>query len=81
MAIADDSQHNVDFYVGLLALQLVKKTVNFDDPETYHLYLRCRDGQSRERHGVLPLGGREGRDGACVRKGETLCESARTWTR
>ena len=37
-AIAGESQRNVDFYVGLLGLRMVKKTVNFDDPETYHLY-------------------------------------------
>ncbi len=37
-AIASDAQRNLDFYVGLLGLRLVKRTVNFDDPETYHLY-------------------------------------------
>ncbi len=37
-AIAGEPQRNVDFYVGLLGLRMVKKTVNFDDPETYHLY-------------------------------------------
>jgi glyoxalase family protein len=37
-AIAGEPQRNVDFYVGLLGLRLVKKTVNFDDPKTYHLY-------------------------------------------
>lgn len=37
-AIAGDAQQNVDFYVGVLGLRLVKKTVNFDDPGTYHLY-------------------------------------------
>jgi glyoxalase family protein len=37
-AICGDPQRNVDFYVGLLGLRLVKKTVNFDDPGTYHLY-------------------------------------------
>jgi glyoxalase family protein len=37
-AIAGEPQRNVDFYVGALGLRLVKKTVNFDDPETYHLY-------------------------------------------
>lgn len=37
-AIADDPQENVDFYVGILGLRLVKKTVNFDDPGSYHLY-------------------------------------------
>lgn len=33
-----DPQENVDLYAGVLGLHLVKKTVNFDDPKTYHLY-------------------------------------------
>ena len=37
-AIAGDPQTNIDFYAGLLGLRLVKLTVNFDDPGTYHLY-------------------------------------------
>ena len=37
-AIAGNAQSNVDFYTGLLGLRLVKITVNFDDPGTYHLY-------------------------------------------
>jgi glyoxalase family protein len=37
-AMAGDPQANVDFYTGALGLRLVKKTVNFDDPGTYHLY-------------------------------------------
>lgn len=37
-AIASDPQANADFYVSLLGLRLVKRTVNFDDPTTYHLY-------------------------------------------
>lgn len=37
-AIVADPQENVDFYASVLGLRLVKKTVNFDDPETYHLY-------------------------------------------
>jgi glyoxalase family protein len=37
-AIAGDPQRNIDFYMGLLGLRLVKLTVNYDDPETYHLY-------------------------------------------
>ena len=36
--IARDAQQNVDFYAGVLGLRLVKKTVNFDDPNSYHLY-------------------------------------------
>jgi glyoxalase family protein len=37
-AIAGDPQANYDFYAGFLGLRLVKKTVNFDDPGTYHFY-------------------------------------------
>jgi len=37
-AICGDPQRNLDFYSGLLGLRLVKKTVNFDDPSSYHLY-------------------------------------------
>ena len=36
--LAGDTQHNVDFYTDLLGLRLVKKTVNFDAPDVYHLY-------------------------------------------
>jgi glyoxalase family protein len=37
-AIAGDPQTNLDFYAGVLGLRLVKLTVNYDDPGTYHLY-------------------------------------------
>ncbi|MPR34159.1 ring-cleaving dioxygenase [Salmonirosea aquatica] len=37
-ALASDAQRNVDFYVGILGLRMVKKTVNFDAPDVYHLY-------------------------------------------
>jgi glyoxalase family protein len=37
-AIGSDPQRNIDFYISGLGLRLVKKTVNFDDPSTYHLY-------------------------------------------
>ncbi|SDT31968.1 glyoxalase family protein [Friedmanniella luteola] len=37
-AIASDPQANVDFYTGTLGLRLVKQTVNFDAPDSYHLY-------------------------------------------
>lgn len=43
-AIVGNPQENVDFYAGVLGLRLVKKTVNFDDPETYHLYFGNEDG-------------------------------------
>ena len=37
-AISGSPLKNLEFYKGLLGLRLVKKTVNFDDPGTYHLY-------------------------------------------
>lgn len=37
-AIAGDPQRNLDFYTEVLGLRLVKLTVNFDDPGTYHFY-------------------------------------------
>ncbi|UJH91214.1 ring-cleaving dioxygenase [Antarcticibacterium sp. 1MA-6-2] len=37
-AIAGDAQKNYDFYTKVLGLRMVKKTVNFDDPKTYHFY-------------------------------------------
>ena len=43
-AIASDPQRTLDFYVGLLGLRFVKRTVNFDDPGTYHFYFGDRRG-------------------------------------
>lgn len=37
-AFCADPQRNIDFYTGVLGLRLVKVTVNFDDPTTYHFY-------------------------------------------
>ncbi len=37
-AIAGNAKRNYDFYTKVLGLHMVKKTVNFDDPETYHFY-------------------------------------------
>ena len=37
-AIASGAQANLDFYTRVLGLRLVKRTVNFDAPDTYHLY-------------------------------------------
>jgi len=44
-AIATDPQRNLDFYTQVLGLRLVKRTVNFDDPGTYHLYFGDRTGR------------------------------------
>jgi glyoxalase family protein len=43
-AIAGDAQENLDFYVGLLGMRLVKKSVNQDDPGTYHLFYADAEG-------------------------------------
>jgi glyoxalase family protein len=43
-AIAGDPQQNLDFYTEILGLRLVKQTVNFDDPGTYHLYYGDEQG-------------------------------------
>ncbi|WP_369826566.1 ring-cleaving dioxygenase [Siphonobacter sp. BAB-5405] len=37
-AIAGDAKKNYDFYTKVLGMRFVKKTVNFDDPQTYHFY-------------------------------------------
>jgi glyoxalase family protein len=37
-AIASEPQENLDFYTGVLGFRFVKRTVNFDDPGTYHFY-------------------------------------------
>ena len=42
--ITGDVQRNVDFYVSVLGLRFIKKTVNFDVPDTYHLYFGDRLG-------------------------------------
>ncbi|AZO77913.1 MULTISPECIES: ring-cleaving dioxygenase [unclassified Bosea (in: a-proteobacteria)] len=43
-AIAGPARRNLDFYSRVLGLRLVKKTVNFDDPTTWHLYFGDADG-------------------------------------
>jgi glyoxalase family protein len=44
-AIAGDPQQNFDFYTEILGLRLVKRTVNFDDPGTYHFYFGNERGE------------------------------------
>ncbi|MEP6685334.1 MAG: ring-cleaving dioxygenase [Verrucomicrobiota bacterium] len=43
-AIAGPAQENLDFYVGVLGMRLVKKSVNQDDPKTYHLFYADAEG-------------------------------------
>jgi glyoxalase family protein len=66
-AIAGPAQENLDFYSGVLGMRLVKKSVNQDDPGTYHLFYADAEGHpgtdltffpwaqmapSREGHGL-----------------------------
>ena len=44
-AIASDPQRNVDFYTQILGLRFAKRSVNFDDPSTYHFYFGDRTGR------------------------------------
>lgn len=44
-AIVGHPQENVDFYAGVLGLRMVKQTVNFDDPATYHFYFGNEVGE------------------------------------
>jgi glyoxalase family protein len=43
--IASDAQKNLDFYAGILGMRLVKKSVNQDDPKTYHLFYADAEGR------------------------------------
>lgn len=43
-AVANDPQTNIHFYTRILGQRLVKKTVNFDDPQTYHFYFGDETG-------------------------------------
>jgi glyoxalase family protein len=45
-AITENAQRNVDFYVGVLGLRLVKKTVNQDNPTVYHLFYADEEGDA-----------------------------------
>ena len=64
-AIASDPQHNLDFYTQMLGLHLVKLTVNFDDPYTYHFYFADASGRPGTILTFFPWpDGRKGRQGA-----------------
>jgi predicted esterase/catechol 2,3-dioxygenase-like lactoylglutathione lyase family enzyme len=64
-AIASDPQRNIDFYAGLLGLRFVKRTVNFDDPHTYHFYYGDESGTPGSIMTFFPWpGARRGQQGA-----------------
>jgi glyoxalase family protein len=63
-AIASDPQRNLDFYSRVLGLRLVKVTVNFDDPGTYHTYFGDVNGGPGTAMTFFPWpGARRGRIG------------------
>jgi glyoxalase family protein len=63
-AIAGDPQRNLDFYAGTLGLRLVKLTVNFDDPGSYHFYYGDEIGRPGSILTFFPWpGARRGRQG------------------
>ncbi|HMQ34617.1 MAG TPA: ring-cleaving dioxygenase [Chloroflexaceae bacterium] len=63
-AIVEDPQENIDFYTRVLGLRLVKQTVNFDDPATYHLYYGDAGGRPGTIVTFFPWpGGRRGSRG------------------
>lgn len=63
-AIAGDAQQNYDFYTKTLGLRLVKKTVNFDDPRTYHFYFGDKIGTPGTILTFFPWpGARSGKNG------------------
>ena len=57
-AIAGDAKRNHDFYTRTLGLRLVKKTVNFDDPQTYHFYYGDEQGTPGTILTFFPWGNR-----------------------
>lgn len=64
-AFAGNAQANADFYAGILGLRLVKKTVNFDAPEVYHLYFGNETGSPGTLMTFFPFdGARKGRIGS-----------------
>jgi glyoxalase family protein len=64
-ALAGDTQRNVDFYTQILGLRLVKKTINFDAPDVYHLYYGDETGSPGSILTFFPYGNiPRGRKGA-----------------
>lgn len=64
-AVAGEPQRNLDFYAGTLGMRFIKRTVNFDDPNTYHLYYGDRTGTPGTLLTFFPWAGApRGRNGA-----------------
>lgn len=56
-AMASDPQKNLDFYAGILSLRMVKKTINFDAPDIYHLYYGDESGKPGTIMTFFPIPG------------------------
>lgn len=82
-AIAGDPQRNLDFYAGVLGLRLVKLTVNFDDPGTYHFYFGDTEGSPGSIMTFFPWpqgsGGRHGSGQVAVTAFSISPESTGFW--
>lgn len=65
-AIAGDAKRNFDFYSKILGLRFIKKTVNFDDPGTYHFYFGDEVGSAGTILTFFPWGAgiQQGRKGS-----------------
>lgn len=64
-AVASDPQANADFYLSALGMRMVKRTVNFDSPDTYHFYYGDRSGRPGTIMTFFPWpGAPKGRHGA-----------------
>src|SRR6185312_11664044 len=69
-AIASDPKRNLDFYTKVLGQRLVKKTVNFDDPGTYHFYFGDEVGTPGSILTFFPWEGvRKGKNGSGMATG------------
>ncbi|TCC88514.1 ring-cleaving dioxygenase [Pedobacter frigiditerrae] len=65
-AIAGNAKRNFDFYTKVIGLRFIKKTVNFDDPHTYHFYFGDEKGSAGTILTFFPWGDEiaQGRKGA-----------------
>lgn len=85
-AMASDPQQNLDFYAGLLGLRLVKKTINFDAPDVYHLYYGDETGKAGSIMTFFPFGaspyrGRSGNGQAAVTSFSIPMNAVEYWTK
>jgi glyoxalase family protein len=84
-ALTSDAQQNVDFYAGILGLRLVKKTINFDAPDVYHLYYGNETGSPGTIltffpfHGISP--GTKGKGQVTVTSFSVSQNSLEYWTK